>query len=473
MHTKSMVRKSALCVAAAGLLVVAGASARAQAGASPSIDGIWKDPEFQKRFMGDYGFRTDIEPAIKEEEKILLAEVLTYFADDNMATARQRLEEITAVSGASAAFDFLLGRIHFQGGDYEKAAAAFEAATGKFSNFLRAQKNLGLVYMRLQETEKAIPVLAKTIELGERSSMIYGLLGYAYSGSEKYMAAETAYRQAILFDPDARNWQLGLMQALFRQGKYAEATGLCNELIATADGVAADLWNLQANAYLGLNDPKKAAQNFEYLRTMGELKPESLNTLGDIYVNEKYFDLAAEVYAESLELKPDQSSDRPLRNAAALAQRGADEPAKVLIAAIRKAYKGQLDDDAAKNKEKKSELLKLEARIAMREGDDATQAKILRDIIDLNPRDGEALIMLGRYHARREGEIDNAINYYERAAKIEEFEARAKIRHGQLLVADGDYAGAIPLLTAALQIKHRQDVADYLEQVKAAAKSKQ
>jgi tetratricopeptide (TPR) repeat protein len=86
--------------------------------------------------------------------------------------------------------------------------------------------------------------------------------------------------------------------------------------------------------------------------------------------------------------------------------------------------------------------------------------------------DGEALILLGQYFARKDNP-EKAVFYYERAEAIEAVEAKAKIRHAQLLVQESKYQEAVPLLENALRIEHRSEVEEYLTQVKAAAKSRQ
>jgi hypothetical protein len=62
-------------------------------------------------------------------------------------------------------------------------------------------------------------------------------------------------------------------------------------------------------------------------------------------------------------------------------------------------------------------------------------------------------------------EPDRAIFYYERAASLEAFEANAKIRHAQVLVGQSRYAEALPLLRRAQEVRPRDDIARYLEQV--------
>lgn len=57
-------------------------------------------------------------------------------------------------------------------------------------------------------------------------------------------------------------------------------------------------------------------------------------------------------------------------------------------------------------------------------------------------------------------------------ASLEAFEADAKVRHAQLLVKNGNYAEALPLLRRAQQIKPRDNIQAYLEQVERVAKGR-
>jgi hypothetical protein len=54
---------------------------------------------------------------------------------------------------------------------------------------------------------------------------------------------------------------------------------------------------------------------------------------------------------------------------------------------------------------------------------------------------------------------------------MDEFEVKAKVRHAQVLVGLTRYADALPLLRRAQEVKPREDVARYLEQVERLAKS--
>ncbi|MFN9334497.1 MAG: tetratricopeptide repeat protein, partial [Planctomycetota bacterium] len=99
------------------------------------------------------------------------------------------------------------------------------------------------------------------------------------------------------------------------------------------------------------------------------------------------------------------------------------------------------------------------------------EARILEQTVALDPLDGEALILLGQYHARN-GKPDLAILQYERAAGVPAFEADAKLRHAQLLVGQARYAEALPLLRRAQQVKPRDNVQQFLDQVERVAQGK-
>ena len=445
---------------------------------------VWSDPEFQKDFLGTYGFNSDIEPPIRPEESEVLQEILALLEADDEVGAEEKLlsivdppapeetkksrkkkrkdEEETVAPAPSAVFQFLLGNIYFQREDWKLAAKHFTLATAQFPSYRRAHKNLGLVHVREGSFERAIEPLSEVIRLGGEEGLVYGLLGYAYSSTSQWVAAESAYRNAMLLEPGTIDWKLGLTQSVMRQQKFGESISLANELI-TQFPDRTDYWLLQANAYIGNNQPMRAAQNYEMLERMGKSTVGSLNTLGDIYVNEQMWDLAQRAYARAAELDASGTVDRPLRNVEALALRGALPQARALIEPL-KASGAQMTED------ERIKLLKLEARIAVAEGSDEDSVDVLEQIVALNPLDGEALILLGQHYSRIE-EPDKAIMYYERAESLEEFEADASVRHAQLLVGQARYVDAVPLLKRAQELEPRDDVGSYLEQVERAAKS--
>ena len=387
---------------------------------------------------------TEIEPRVTTDERDKMQKVLDLISSDQMDKAASLLEKSRG-DAANALYDFMLANIYFQQEKFDQAANIYQIAVGKYPKFRRAWRNLGMIYVRQSEFQKALPALTRVVELGGGDALTYGLLGYAYSSVENNLSAESAYRMAILLDPVTVDWKMGLARSLFKQESYSQAVALCGRLI-TDQPDRADLWLLQANAYIWLKQPLKAAENYEFVDRLGKSTVDSLNMLGDIYTNEELFEMAVNSYIRAMEKNPKSSAERPIRAAKVLTARGALKETRHLIERIETLHGNQLGTDDHKD------LLKLRARLAVAEGSGDEEARVLEEIVALDPLDGEALILLGQ-HSSRASETEKAVFYYERAASIEKYEADARVRHAQLLVGKGKYDEALPLLRRAQLLK--------------------
>ena len=430
-------------------------------GLSQSELKIWNDLSFQKRFAESYMAETEIEPRVTIEERDRMQKVLGFMSSGEMDKAAGLLEKSRG-DKANALYDFMLANILFQQEKIDQAAGIYQIAVEKYPKFRRAWRNLGLIYVRMNEFEKALPALTRVIELGGSDSLTYGLLGFAYSSVENHLSAESSFRMAVLLDPATIDWKMGLARSLFKQERYAEAVSLCDSLIS-GNPDRADFWLLQANAYIGLNQPLKAAENYELVDRIGKSTIDSLNMLGDVYINEGLYEMAVDAYIRAMGKGTQYKIECAIRAAKALTARGEIKETRKLLDSIKALHGGQLSTEDNKD------LLKLRARLAVAEGSGGEEARVLEEIVGLDPLDGEALILLGQ-HSNRNGDTERAVFYYERAANIEKYEADARVRHAQLLVGMGKYDEALPLLRKAQQLKPRDDVLKYMEQVERIAK---
>ena len=430
----------------------------------PELAQLMKDVRWQWNLVQSYQAETDIEPGgLTDPEKMAMVGILQAIAaekwDEALALLRPNLTDTS-----NPAFDFTLGNVFFQREQLDDAATMYRRTVEKFPKFRRAWKNLGMIHVRKSEFPQAIEALQKVVELGGEDSVTFGLLGYCYGNTDNPLGAESAYRHAILLDPKTKDWKLGLARAFFKQGRYPDAITLTGDLIAQ-NPEAVDLWMLQANAYLGSNQAMKAAQNYEIVDRLGKPTIETLNMCGDIYVNEGLYADAVRCYSRAMEMTPRGPAERGIRACRVLIARQANEESESLISAMERIYGNDLSANERKD------LLKLRSRLAVAKGAGEEEAKVLAEIVALDPMDGEALILLGQYH-QRTGDPDRAVFNYEAAAKIEKFEADAKVRHAQLLVSQGKYAEALPLLRAAQQVKPRENIQSYLDQVERVAKQR-
>jgi tetratricopeptide (TPR) repeat protein len=445
----------------AWVLLCACASVAIAGIAAASDEAPESDPEQRKSLLAGYGLQAEVEPKLDPVERAELAKIQPLLTSDP-AAAMAQLEAITTAD-SSALLDFTLGNLYLQQDDLDRAAESYRAALGKFPGFLRAHKMLARIHFQAGRYEEAILPLTRVIELGGGDGLTYRLLGYAYNATGQFVSAESAYRYTLMLLPSDLDAKRGLLQSLVKQQKYGEVVALCGELIA-ANPDRADLLAVQASAYLGLGQPQKAAEDYELMLRMGKATPQVLGALGNIYVNEGLFDLAVRAYAQALDLEPKPPAAEALRRAEALVQRGGQEQARELLARVREIYVEGLEIEDRKK------ILKLDARIAAADGS-GSEGTTLEEVVALDPLDGEALIALGQHYARNQDPA-RAILYYERAEGIEGVEAEAKVRHAQLLVAERRYAEAVPLLRRAQEVRPREDVARYLEQVERLARAR-
>jgi Flp pilus assembly protein TadD len=339
----------------------------------------------------------------------------------------------------------------------------YTIALTKFPDFLRAHKNLGIVHVREEHYTEAIPHLTKSINLGGADGNLYGLLGYCYLNTEKYASAIIAYENAMLLDADNQDWKLGMIKCKIANEELTDAVRLLDDILEKQPQ-SASLWALQANVYLQMEELDNAAVNFEILRKSDQASLSHLMLLGDVYMMKDAKDLALDVYLEAIEKDGEGDIQRSLRAADIMVSRGDWEEASKLFAKIRTAHQ------ATMAQEELFKLLKMESKVAISNGDGSQALKVLEQIIEKDPLDGEALLMAGDYY-NQNGDQEKAVFRYEMAARISGFEADAWLKHAQILVRRQAYSKAIELLEKAQKTQPRDNVQTYLESVQRVAKA--
>lgn len=467
---------------------------------------IWNDPEFRQRFVESYLAPNDTEPKPASQEEIdainatlelmrnndlegALAKAIE--ARDNpqpKATKKKSSkEEDKPEVRFSALMDYLIANLQLNialnlpepGEDATEqeqysytvkrnkyladAGQGYRTVAAKHPKYINAWRNLAIVYLRMSDYRGAREALAKLIGLGGAGADLYGQLAYCHTVLGDHLAAESAYRMANLMQPENQEWKMRLIRNFQYQQRHHEVVAMTTSLL-DQDPTNDMLWLLQANAYIGLGLPAKAAENYEILDGLGKSTPQIVSLLGDIYTNDGLFNTALQRYTKALEMTEEDKRPAMLPKligaTEVFSNRGeeAREATKAMIVLIDQHFKADLQE------KDQTKLLRIGARIALAEGADDEQAAILKEVVAIDPLDGEALILLGQHHARLQ-EWDAAINYYERAEKLDKFEADALVYHAYALVMSDRAAQALPLLRKAQQLKPRERVQTYLETV--------
>jgi len=470
-------------ILAAGGVLSTGVTAMRAATADEVHQQFWQDAGFVSQFVGSYGVKSAVEPALNADEQLFYQELAGIIATNRTLA----IERVTAFlrdgkaevvvpepenpdgksrkksSGEKrevkltneASFQFTLANLQVQEGQVEAAEAGYRRAIEKFPDFQRAHKNLGVVLVQGGKFGEALKSLVRTLELGGNDANLYGLLGACYLSTEQHRSAELAYNQAMLLAPAKKDWRLGAARALLYQRRYSEAGALFSELVATEPGVA-QYWLFQANCFIGLNEPLKAAFNYEVVRELGLADANTLTALGDIYLSKELRELALGAYVAAIEKDPKANLERSIKSAEVLAGRRAVEQSQQLIAKIR-----ELAGDGL-SQPQQLRMLRLESKLALASGADNSAAKVMEEVLILDPMDGEIMLLLANFYGKA-GDLPKAEALFDRAAKMEGREAEARVKHAQLLAKEKRYERAIELLKRAQELSPKENVQRYLE----------
>ena len=431
-----------------------------QAQVFPLSENTWSNPEFKQRFLGSFGFDSGVTPSITSEERDLFAFISEIIANDP-ASAIQTLEA-ALTPDSSAAVLYTIGNLYFQRGNHERAVARYEEAIKRFPSFLRAYRNLGVLKVQMGNFDSARKMLIKSIELGARGADVYGMLGYCYLNSGNSSAALTAYEQALFFAPESRDWRMGKVQALSNLGRHDAVIEMIDRLVEEFPSQV-ELLMMQANAFIARGDSEDAAATLEIIRHRGAATVASLTLLGDIYLNFQQAELALGAYTDAIAVE-ELSADRILRIAQRLSNSGSWPEVDRFLGLAKDSGLEELSPAL------RVEWLNLLAQSDLAQNRVDAAAEKLERVVDEDPMNGRALLLLADYHWKQ-GALELAEIYFERATKVRDTAPEALVQHARLLVSQREFRKAAGLLERAQVINPRPHVAQYLDQVVAASRA--
>jgi tetratricopeptide (TPR) repeat protein len=444
---------------------------------------LFRDQKFLNDFVGSYGFLSDVEPKVSSEEQALLGTIREMFEASRFAEAEQEIvrfiQQIENPSDPkvekgeiSPAMVFVLGNLYFQSDRTDEARRAFLEAIRRFPRFRRAHTNLAYLYISKNMTDEALPMLQKAIELGESSARAYGLLGYCHLLKSNPLAAENAYRQAYLLDPSARDWKMGLIQALMAQERLEESSSMLTTLIEENPNDK-KLWLQQANALLAMEKNQEAMINLEVLRLKGLADESNLNLLGNLYMDAEEPQLALYAYLAAMDKTQNLNIPQTIKSAKILSDYGYPDKGDEFISKIKEKVGNKISEAD------KLSLMLTEASVAQALNQTERVEAILKNLLAVNPSNGDVLLQLARHkdllsreeadEGKRAAFISEARTNYQLAVRNDAVAYPANLSLGQMLVRERRYQEAMPHLEAALTLKKSESLEQYVSRVRRAA----
>ena len=142
---------------------------------------------------------------------------IAYLSMNHGDWARPELEKLERVDPQNPLYQYWLGRLDYDSGQYATAAKRFEQIVEGDDTFMKAFDNLGLCYEALNQPERAIAAYHKAVALNRASkSPSYWPpmnLGALLRNRGELVEAEALLREAVKYDASAAkaHYQLGVL----------------------------------------------------------------------------------------------------------------------------------------------------------------------------------------------------------------------------------------------------------------------
>ncbi|MCA1594229.1 MAG: tetratricopeptide repeat protein [Acidobacteria bacterium] len=106
---------------------------------------------------------------------------------------------------------------------FEQGLRSLEKATAIYPKFLEAQLMLGIVYMDVQQWDRAEAALRRALEINPKATTALFALGELYRLQKRYDEAETELRQGLKLDARSYRGYLELGRVYWDRGDYVKA----------------------------------------------------------------------------------------------------------------------------------------------------------------------------------------------------------------------------------------------------------
>lgn len=194
---------------------------------------------------------------------------------------------------------YKLGVTYYYSGNYEKALESFNKALTYDENSSDALFRIGKIYRRLQQNDKAIEYIKKSIEVDtdNRNAIYHEDLGYIYEAIGECDKAIEEYMKVMEYEDDAQDNYQNIGRVLCKNGRLLEAIEaykkepkhLINLDIANAHFLLGNIEEAKAFCRRGLEDSSEENYYNRYLY------------MGDIYLEDfGEFDKAIECYDQGI-----------------------------------------------------------------------------------------------------------------------------------------------------------------------------
>jgi predicted Zn-dependent protease len=252
-------------------------------------------PDARRIINQSSSFLKEREPEMTEEEGAIYEKLSGMLANNVDLAVKMLQGMVNEKVPPSPAFDFILGNAYYTSNQLDRAEELYRRAVKRYPSFLRAWNNLGIAYYTQNRFSEASPCFAKAVSLGDRDPVMLGLLGYSLEAQGDFVAAETAYLQAVAGDPENVDSKTGLLRIFVAGRQYARAEPVARFLLK-AKPTEAHSWLDYAGILLAQGRKVEAMVVLEEADDSGVAGPDEWELLGDLLAEQSLAPEAVKAY---------------------------------------------------------------------------------------------------------------------------------------------------------------------------------
>lgn len=189
-------------------------------------------------------------------------------------------------------------------GNYDKAAALYEAILKEDPNNHAVAYELSRVYDTLDKGDKALELIRKSISIAPDNEWYQRFLADVYQKQGKNLEAAALYEGLVKKEPDNEYFYHRWAYFLLRANDYTKALKVYDDL-EKRTGISEDIIRRKHSLYVGLGNNKKAAEELERLIAAFPSNPDYYHTLASFYEQLGENEMAKQIYRRLLEVTPD------------------------------------------------------------------------------------------------------------------------------------------------------------------------
>ncbi|MFC1807327.1 tetratricopeptide repeat protein, partial [Candidatus Omnitrophota bacterium] len=184
---------------------------------------------------------------------------------------------------------------------WQKPAAFYERTIKYAPESERLHNNLGFLYSKAGESNRAFGSYQKAIEINDRYVEAHYNLANLYLGANMYVEAIASYERVLAIEPDYKYAYNNLGNAYLSIGQEREALSSYKRALEIDPFYALTYYNI-ANIYLGQFRIEEAIEFYTKSIKIDGDYVDAYNNLGNAYLRKKDYDKAIDAYRKAISL---------------------------------------------------------------------------------------------------------------------------------------------------------------------------